>query len=87
MRSKYIDYKVTLWRRIYLKDEADMTQIIGHLAKSGNLPFHDKGFDYDEILYETEEDLSPIDNNFESTIEIIVDGQIIWTNDPNNCNN
>lgn len=75
MSKKYIDYKVTIWRRIHLKDDTDMKLIVEKIANDNpqfNEPdiSEEEGFDTDEVQYETSEFLSISENGGSSTIEI-----------------
>lgn len=71
---KYLDYKHTLWSRLYFKEDTDMSKIIDKLEQ-GYLPFElcddsDLGFDEFEQLGDTEEYITPSENDNQPTIEI-----------------
>lgn len=96
MSIKYVDYKFTRWGRIHFKDDADIDKIITAL-KEGVLPDElcdekEYGFDEFEDLYDTEEFISPSENNNECTIEVYQEDineptkyqKEIWNNKNNN---
>ena len=71
---KYLDYKYTNWGRIYFKDNANMSKIIEKLEK-GYLPAElcddpELGFDEFEQIDDTEEYITPSENDNQPTIEI-----------------
>lgn len=71
---KYLDYKYTNWGRIYFKDNANMSKIIEKLEK-GYLPSElcddpELGFDEFEQIDDTEEYITPSENDNQPTIEI-----------------
>ena len=71
---KYLDYKYTNWGRIYFKDNANMSKIIDKLEQ-GYLPAElcddpELGFDEFEQIGDTEEYITPQENNNQPTIEI-----------------
>lgn len=72
--AKYLDYKATIWGRIYFKEEADLDKVIAKLEE-GYLPSElceeeELGFKVFESLLDTEEYLSPSENKGLPTIEI-----------------
>ena len=87
--SKYIDYKVTVWRRIELPDEAPVEEVV-ELIKKGHTPntiyeiIDDKYGEYgmDDIsLPDTEEFIKPDMNDGCATIELFEDEtELITTN-------
>lgn len=85
--SKYIDTKVTVWGRIHLKDDADMNKLIETLKKNNSINSicdESLGFSEYEILYDTEEEITPEENNGDPTIEVFDDAissvEPLWTN-------
>ena len=71
---KYLDYKHTSWSRLYFKEDTDMSKIIDKLEQ-GYLPSElcndpDLGFDEFEQLGDTEEYITPEENDNQPTIEI-----------------
>ena len=86
--SKYIDYKVETWIRVKFNEDINLQEVIDKLEK-GTLP-PDFGNEYDveyENLTETEEFISPIENDGQSTIEVYEDvkdtenwQECIWDN-------
>ena len=70
---KYIDYKTTIWQRLYFTDETDMQEKIKKLEKD-YLPFDlaeaGEGFIENEILYDTQEFITAEENDGQSTIEV-----------------
>lgn len=88
--SKYIDTKVTIWGRIHLKDDADMNKLIEMLKKNNSINSicdESLGFSEYEILYDTEEEITPEENNGDPTIEVFDDAicsvEPLWTNQIN----
>ena len=85
----YIDYKVTVWRRAYLSEDADSKKVIQVLEEDGLGDVFDEelGFVEQEILYETEEDMTPEENGGCATIEVHEDNNfidnLIWSNEKN----
>jgi hypothetical protein len=88
MAKKYIDYKATIWGRLYFKEDADMQKVIEELEK-GLLPAElcdnsDLKFDEFQIQLDTEEFISPNENDGQSTIEVYEGDEVfqecIWDN-------
>lgn len=82
----YVDYKATIWGRLYFEKDADMQKIIKKLEE-GFLPSElcdDESlkFTYFEHLIDTEEYITPKENNNEPTIEIYENSnnECIWNN-------
>lgn len=68
--------KVTEWNGYFLQDDALKLETILEVIKDGwsdNLDF-DESDAFDQISIE--------ENNFQATMEIQVDGEVIWTNAP-----
>ena len=85
MRTRfYVDEKVTTWRRTWYSTETENgeQQFISHLENGTDLP-DDVEMDESEVLYETEELMTPSENDNQSTFEIYEEGgKILWTNEP-----
>lgn len=89
--KKYLDYKHTSWSRLYFKENTDMSKIIDKLEQ-GYLPSElcddpDLGFDEFEQIDDTEEYITPEENDNQPTIEIYQNGkepgnfqECIWDN-------
>lgn len=81
----YIDYKVTMWRRAFFDNADHIEEIIKELTENKTYYVFDEklGFTESQVLYETEEEMSPEENNGESTIEIYTSGndKLIWSNE------
>lgn len=82
---KYIDYKTTVWQRIYFNNDTDMQKIIKLLEQNyipNELCDEDLGFKEVETMYDTEEFIRPIENDGQSTIEVYEDNgfKMIWDN-------
>lgn len=83
---KCVDYKATIWGRLYFKEDADMQKVIEKIQK-GFLPSElcdDESlkFSHFEHLFDTEGYITPEENNNQPTIEVyenINDG-CIWNN-------
>lgn len=82
----YIDYKATVWRRVHFNEDADSKKVIQVLEEYGLGGVFDErlGFIEQEILFETEEDMTPEENGGCSTIEVHAEGKfvdkLIWSN-------
>ena len=66
----YIDFKITTWERIYIKDESLKDKIVAAL-KSGEITHADDVFDFNtdrEIFHEDSQQMSIYDNDGFSTI-------------------
>lgn len=77
----YIDYKATIWGRLYFKEDADMQKVIKKLEE-GFLPSElcdDESLKFSrfEHLVDTEEYITPEENNNQPTIEVY--GKIVNT--------
>jgi hypothetical protein len=83
---KHVDYKAIVWMRLHLTDEADLDQI-KHLLENTQDPDTiidpELGFDWFEVILETEEFVPVEDNDGQSTIELYQDGNLIYTNKTN----
>ena len=85
--KKYLDYKYTCWGRMYFDENADISKIIDKLEQ-GYLPSEladdpDLKFDYFEQLIDTEEYITPWQNNEQPTIEIYEGSEfqeLVWDN-------
>lgn len=88
--DNYLDYKATVWFRIPIRDKETLNKVKQKIEK-GMLPselYNDLDTERElgqcEILYDTEEFISPSENDGQSTIEIYSDGdkntQMIWDN-------
>lgn len=83
---KYIDYKLTVWRRItiyddLISDEDIIKNIEENCGSINNLAELDGNLS-DEIVYESEEEILPIENEGMPTIEFFPDlrKDSIWDN-------
>ena len=84
MRYKCLDYKFTVWGRMHFSDDADMNKVIEKL-NSGHLPAElsddaELKFESFNFIDDTEEYITPEENNGCSTIEIYSDRELIWDN-------
>lgn len=85
--KNYIDYKETIWNRIYLADDADMDKIIADIQEKG---IEDFAKEYNEFdleqgpIYETAEYVSPDDNHGQATVEIYRNEKQVWDNEIKN---
>ena len=71
MSNKYVDYKVSIWRRAHLDDKVDNKELLNYLQTYGvgnGIP-EELGFLEDEVLYDTEEILTSEENNSFPTVE------------------
>lgn len=82
----YVDYKVTLWKRIHFNENTDPKKVIQALEEGGlDDVFDDElGFVEQETLYDTEEEITPEENGGCSTIEVYKNNNpvddLIWSN-------
>lgn len=83
MISKFIDYKVTCWKRIEFSEDEDMSKIIEEIKNKGNLDecskIWNKYIGLDDLL-ETESFMSSKNNDGFATIEVFENDEIIWAN-------
>ena len=82
----YVDYKVTLWSRVYIEDSKNIPAIIEQF-KGGHLPtnvtaelFAEDGCPEYNTLYDTEEYLAPSENKDDATVEIYEGEKQVWNN-------
>lgn len=86
----YLDYKATVWFRIPIQDKQTLEKVKEKIQQ-GMLPselYNDSDIKHElgqcESLLETEEFISPNENDGQSTIEIYSEGdknlQLIWDN-------
>lgn len=85
----YIDYKVTVWKRIHFNENTDSKKVIQVLEEEGidDVFDEDLGFREQEILFGTEKEITPEENEGRSTIEVYTKGKfednLIWSNEKN----
>jgi hypothetical protein len=81
----YIDFKITTWERIYIKDESLKDKIVAAL-KSGEITSADDVYELDkdanrELLYDVEKQMTIEDNDGFSTIEAYdEEGDLLYQN-------
>ena len=81
-----VDYKVTIWDRLYFNDDANVDNII-ELLKNGedprNLTTDEYKFSHCEFIDGSSELISPEENDNQSTIEVIdlTTYKGLWTNE------
>jgi hypothetical protein len=78
----YIDYKATIWFRISLRGEEEKVIEALKNGKSVN-ELYDEFDDFlvgCDPMFDTEEILTPEENNGQSTIEIYKDTELIYSN-------
>lgn len=83
--NNYVDVKVTVWNRLFFTDKTDMKKIAGIIDQDGlsEIISDECGFIRNETLYETDEYLTPEQNEEQSTIEVYADDKKIWNNGKN----
>jgi len=83
MITKFIDYKVTCWKRVEFSEDEDMSKIIEEIKNNGNLnecnEIWDKHIGLDDLL-ETETFMPLEDNDGFATIEVFENDEVIWAN-------
>ena len=84
--ENYLDYKATVWFRIPIEDADKIPEMIKDIerGKTPNEIFNDL-YEEDEflsceIIDETEEYITPLDNAGEETMEIYKGDRNVWTN-------
>ena len=82
MANNYVDYKVEIWRRAFFTDIADM-QKVSEIAKENLESIFDEDLGFIEVdyIFETENYLSPEENDNQSTIEVYEEDKEIWNNE------
>lgn len=89
--SKYVDYKCTIWGRLYFNESVNIKKIIKKL-KEGSRPAElcnipELQFESFNFIDDTEENLSLKENNYESTIEVYEEKdslKCVWENGKKN---
>lgn len=79
----YIDYKITIWKRLHFSDDTDMNNIVDILEETNDLDNvfdDDLGFKESEILYDTENEIAVEDNDYNTTVEVYSNDSLIWEN-------
>jgi hypothetical protein len=78
--GRWLDYKVTTWRRVTLNEEDNVGDIIHELetTKPDELSIIDEKHSFTTL--DTEEFISVNENDGFSTIEIYEDCNLIWDN-------
>lgn len=81
MANNYIDYKVEIWCRAFFTDIADM-QKVSEIAKENLESIFDEDLGFIEVdyIFETENYLSPEENDNQSTIDVYEEDKEIWNN-------
>ena len=83
--GKHVDYKATVWGRLYFDDSVNTQDIIDKLEQ-GYLPAElcdvsELKFNRFEFIQDTEEFMSVSENDGESTIEVFDDfDKCVWDN-------
>jgi len=73
-KPTHIDVKYTIWERIHLNEDADLEKIVKTIEEYGADGIAEEdGFNENEILYDTTEELSIKDNKGDPTVEIFTD--------------
>lgn len=80
--KNYIDAKVTVWYRLHFNEYANMKGLPDLIQANGLDDVIDEqlGFVDSEILHETQERITPADNDSQPTIEVYADGKEVWNN-------
>jgi hypothetical protein len=83
--KNYIDVKVTVWNRFYFNEQTDMKKIADLVQENGmdEVINDELGFNSSEILFDTMEDMTPEENDGNSTIEIYAGDNPTWNNGTN----
>jgi len=82
----YVDIKITTWERIFIKDE-DLDKVkslmeSGEISNPSDIWVHTEP-ELVEGIRETDEFMTPEDNDYQPTMELYTDDHtIVWDNDP-----
>ena len=81
--KNYVDVKVTVWNRLHFAEEANMPGLVDLINEKGlDEVIDDKlGFLESETLFDTEEKISPTENDNQATIEVFEDAKEIRNNE------
>ena len=79
MENYSIEYKVSSWRRIEFENKEEYDKAVA-LINSGECPETIEDYTDNYSIYNTDEYLSPEDNDNQSTIEGYCNGELIWSN-------
>ena len=82
----YIDYKVTVWKRVHFNESTNPKKVIQVLEEGFDVFDEELGFVEQETLYETVEAMTPEENGGWSTIEVYEEdndfiNNLIWSNE------
>ena len=82
----YIDYKVTVWKRVHFNESTNLKKVIQVLEEGFDVFDEELGFVEQETLYETVEAMTPEENGGCSTIEVYEEdndfiNNLIWSNE------
>ena len=80
---KYINIKVTVWNRLHLKEDTDLSRLIACIQRGGIEAAIDcqGSFRECETLYPSECLIDPPNNGGYATMEIYEDQEVKWKND------
>ena len=74
---KYLDFKITTWKRLRLSDDCDINKITSELHEC--TPYEIESEEC-ETLYDVEEFMTVNENGGCSTIEIYENDKLVWDN-------
>jgi hypothetical protein len=82
---KYIDIKVTVWNRMVLEDNTNIEQIIADIKTKGINHVINDVREWKDVLtlWDSEEILTPDDNDQCATLQIWDDNDLVWDNEIN----
>jgi hypothetical protein len=82
----FVDFKITIWERIYIDDDK-IDMVVdkiknGEVASSDDMytQFEDRVAIYNEVMYDTGEQMTLDENGGNSTIEVYRDNEDVYTN-------
>jgi hypothetical protein len=80
--GNYVDVKVTVWNRLHFADDTSMEKILSILQKEGidGITDEELGFKEYATLFESEEKISPEQNEGSATIELYENDTLKWDN-------
>lgn len=80
--KKYVDVKISMWKRVEFDEDADIKEVITIIQKEGveEIYNYNLGQRQSETMEETEATLTPEENGGEATVEVFMDDTLLWNN-------
>ena len=83
MSNYHLDVKLTIWERYEFENEEQMLEAKAKLESGEFTTTLDVSDEYNlqsELLTETAEEMDISENDYQSTMEIFKEGEVIWSN-------